>query len=58
MIATVPEEQLAIAEDREPTDDDLLSALDEQLRDTETLRRHLAHDSVESEDDLEFFDEE
>ena len=48
----------AIAEDRKPTDDDLLSALDEQLRDTETLRRHLAHDSVESEDDLEFFDEE
>lgn len=47
----------AIIDDREPSDEDLLVSLEEQLRDTESLRLHLAHDSVEIEEDLDFFDE-
>ena len=40
----------AIAEDRPSSDADLLAAVEEQIRDTEVLRRHLVHDSVEIED--------
>ncbi len=47
-----------IADDRQPTDEDLIEALEEQIRDTDVLRRHLLHDSVEMEGDLDFEDSE